>query len=380
MTLHGPRLLIVGASARAAAFSALRGGMQPICADLFADADLAAVCPTTRVAFSRYPRGLFDWLKANPAGPWLVTGALENWPNPVRECSRQHPLWGNSAEVLQEVRRPWKVEACLQRAGLPCPRVSREPPNDGRWLVKPLASAGGRGIAFWDWSGARAPRSKIYFQEFIDGMACSAVFMGDKDRAELLGVTRQLVGEKWLHAEPFHYCGSVGPLALDSSSGQAFENLGDALVRGFGLRGLFGVDCVLKDGLPWPVEVNPRYTASIEVLELATGLAALARHRKVFDPESTHAGKFTQPQTGVVAKAIVFARREVVVPADAPWAPTLQLPPLDLRDFADLPHAGERIETGQPIVTLFARGATEANCLDELHARVQSLDRWLFGR
>ncbi len=32
-------LLIFGASARAAAFSALRAGLQPWCADLFADAD-----------------------------------------------------------------------------------------------------------------------------------------------------------------------------------------------------------------------------------------------------------------------------------------------------------------------------------------------------
>ena len=79
-----------------------------------------------------------------------------------------------------------------------------------------------------------------------------------------------------MHAAPFHYCGSVGPLSLAPQVRARFAQLGEVLVELFPLRGLFGVDCVLKDSVPWPVEVNPRYPASVEVLEYATGLAALA--------------------------------------------------------------------------------------------------------
>ncbi len=39
--MSAERLLIVGASARAAAFSAMRAGFQPLCADRFADVDLS---------------------------------------------------------------------------------------------------------------------------------------------------------------------------------------------------------------------------------------------------------------------------------------------------------------------------------------------------
>ena len=39
--MNDKRLLIVGASVRAAAFSARRSGFDPECADLFADADLS---------------------------------------------------------------------------------------------------------------------------------------------------------------------------------------------------------------------------------------------------------------------------------------------------------------------------------------------------
>ena len=50
---------------------------------------------------------------------------------------------------------------------------------------------------------------------------------------------------------------------------QILQQLGLDLARGCGLRGLFGVDFVLSEGVPWPVEINPRYTASVEVLEYA---------------------------------------------------------------------------------------------------------------
>jgi hypothetical protein len=53
----GRSLTIVGASARAAAFSAARAGFEPYAIDHFADRDLAELCPAVRV--ERYP--LLGW-------------------------------------------------------------------------------------------------------------------------------------------------------------------------------------------------------------------------------------------------------------------------------------------------------------------------------
>src|SRR5262249_719615 len=129
--------------------------------------------------------------------------------------------------------------------------------------------------------------NKVYFQQYTPGDSCAAIFVSGGLMTQFLGVTRQLIGKTWLHAEPFHYCGSVGPLTLDRKATDAFCRLGDALVRGFGLRGLFGIDCILRGGLPYPVEVNPRSTASVEVLEHATGVAALALHASAFNYNTT---------------------------------------------------------------------------------------------
>ena len=66
-------LLILGAVARAAAFSALAAGLRPTCGDLFADADLARRCPVTAV--TNYPRGMADLAEQGTApAPWMYTG------------------------------------------------------------------------------------------------------------------------------------------------------------------------------------------------------------------------------------------------------------------------------------------------------------------
>ncbi|HKB02483.1 MAG TPA: hypothetical protein VKD90_09695, partial [Gemmataceae bacterium] len=79
------RLLIVGASARAAAASARRAGFDPWCADLFGDADLARLAPdSVRCPADKSPAGLIDTLRDAPPGPLIYTGGLENHPKLVR--------------------------------------------------------------------------------------------------------------------------------------------------------------------------------------------------------------------------------------------------------------------------------------------------------
>jgi predicted ATP-grasp superfamily ATP-dependent carboligase len=376
--------LIIGASTRAAAFSALRAGLRPVCADLFADDDLRARCPVRRVEPGDYPRGFLDLPELKVPGPWLYTGGLENRPDLIEEIARRRqPLWGNPADVLRRARSPFGVRDALRAAGLPCPDLRGElepPPPDGRWLVKPFTGAGGTGIRRWATPAPPRPRRPYYFQEFVDGESCAALFVGEGQSATLLGVTRQLVGEPWLHAAPFHYCGSVGPCPLGPGPRQLFLEVGEALVRGLGLVGLFGVDCVLRDGVPYPVEVNPRYTASVEVIEFATGMQSIALHRRAFDPAAPPPAA---PAVGaaVVGKAIFFARAAALFPNDGPWHACIRAPggADDMPAFADIPGPETPVAAGRPVLTLLCREPTPEGCFAELNRRASALDRELFG-
>ena len=370
----GGNLILFGASTRAAAFSALRAGLRPWCADLFADADLQRRCPAMRLP-GPYPEGFLDWIGAELPGPWMYTGGLENRPWLVRRLARRRPLWGNDLPVLLRARDPALVRAAVRAAGLPAPAVHaylRRPPAHGRWLVKPVWGLGPP-IHFWTAADADdRPSLLTYVQEYVEGESRAAVFCGDGQRAGLLGVTRQLVGEDWLHARPFAYCGSVGPMPAD---GPALEKLGSALARRCGLRGLFGVDGVARDGAFLPVEVNPRYTASVEVLEHGAGLSALVWHRAAFD-----AAAFPAPAAAparCVGKAVYFAPRDLTFPAAGPWTDVLREPTTGLPPFADIPHPGMLIKTGRPVLTFFARGDGPDDCINELRRVAADLDRLL---
>jgi predicted ATP-grasp superfamily ATP-dependent carboligase len=380
-------LIVIGASARAAAFSALRAGLRPWCVDLFADSDLKARCPALALPAREYPDGFVKVLRQAPVVPWLYTGGLENRSRLVRKLAELRPLWGNDAGVLASARSPSKVQKLLWARGIPCPQVcldAHEVPAHGWWLVKPRNGAGGVGIRFWrheeDMSRQQKP---VYLQEYIEGEACAAIYVGDGRAARLLGATRQLVGETWLHAAPFHYCGSIGPLCLTPPVREALACLGEALTRGCGLRGLFGVDCVVIAGIPWPVDFNPRYTASVEVLEYATGIPALALHRSVFDTGTAGPVALPLPTSpDVIGKAILFAKQAITFPHAGPWSDTLRSTrPIDnLPAFADIPHANTRIGAGRPILSFFASADSEEACLACLRRTAADLDCRLFGR
>src|SRR5207245_906250 len=129
----------------------------------------------------------------------------------------------------------------------------------------------------------------------------------ERSRARLIGITRQWIG---IEGSPFAYRGSVGPLPVPESLASRLQALGDALVVGFGLVGWFGVDYCLRDGIPWPVEINPRYTASLEIHELASGRSFLAEHERASAGSTTAAlgPAGTDPQRSrVIAKLIVYA-------------------------------------------------------------------------
>lgn len=378
-------LLIIGASARAAAFSALRAGFHPWCVDLFADVDLQKRRAVLRLT-ERYPQGFRQFIESDLPGPWMYTGGLENWPRLVTEWAQIRPLWGNVDQALSAARNPERVASLLPALHMPVPTLlhfGEKPPASGRWLLKPRRGAAGHGIRFWTPQEEYWNKDDVYCQEFIEGQSLSLLFLGGGRSARLLGVTRQLVGESWLHAAPFHYCGSIGPLDPGLVQRPSLEQLGQLLASECFLEGLFGIDGVLREGTFWPVEINPRYTSSVEVLEHATGAAMLGWHAHVL----THGGLPALPSLApapdrIIGKAILFARDDLIFPADGPWLAELRSPkPVqELPSFADIPTAGERIEVGKPILTFFAAADSPSACEDALRQIAADLDRWLFER
>lgn len=377
-----PRLLLLGASVRAAAQSAWRAGYQPLAADLFADADLRRL--TAARPATPYPAGLLAASRRLPDAPWMYTGALENHPEILESLARERPLWGIPPAVVGPLRNPWVLSEALTGSGWQVPRLCRTldvrpaagpstcPPR--RWLRKPFRSAGGSQIT---WAADRQPdRGDFYYQQFEPGLCCSAVFVADRGSAHCLGISRQLAGCAWLGGQGFQYCGNLGPWPVSNELLQAVRDLGQRLRGQFDLLGLFGVDLILgADGL-YCLEVNPRYTASVEVLERGADWQAIRLHGLACQgldlPDVP-----VQTPAAVYGKGILYARRPAAIgPAFVRWA-TRWNASRGWPRIADIPLAGQRIRPGRPITTLLVQGGDPPQAADRLRRFARLVQRLL---
>jgi predicted ATP-grasp superfamily ATP-dependent carboligase len=366
----GDRLLILGASARAAAASARRAGLEPFAIDLFADRDTQLLCHCTACPPDEYPHGLFRVARLAPPMPWMYTGGLENYPELIDELARERELWGTGADVLRRVRDPLVLDLLPRHVA--CFAEVQRPPAEWRFgwperdcVRKPLRGSGGGRIRFARRKDTAHP--DFYYQEFIEGESRSALCHGEPHHATTLAVSLQLVGTPWLHARRFQYAGSVSRPRIDSPVYSWATDLCSATE----LRGLFGIDFIGETDEErgrHVVDVNPRYVASVEVHEFATGTSLL---RRTIPPP---------PATRVVGKAVYYAATNLTFPPSGPWDDSLTHVADVWRrpDYADIPHPGDVIEAGHPVLTILAEADSEEECLRRLQSRAAELDH-LFG-
>lgn len=386
-------LAIVGASARAAAASAVRAGFQPVTADLFADLDLRSIATATRIA--PYPEGFIDWLRSVEPPAWMYTGALENHPDLIDQMAWIAPLWGNAGDVLVRVRSPWQLGTVLSKAGLMFPETRRSPdglPRDGTWLVKTYRGASGSDV--WELAGhqeaGRERRSDANtedqislhtcFQRRISGIPCSANYVAEGGRAMLLGITRQLIGEDWLGARGFQYAGSMGPLPVTDHVMAEVVRLGQVLAEQFELTGLFGVDFICEDEKIWTLEVNPRYTASVEISERATGVNALAAHAQACLARPLADSDFSrEPLRSFHGKAILFAKTDIVISERLSTTVLAEASRKPWPALADISPPGTLVEKGRPILTVFAEGRSIEDVENRLRNKVAHLEQRVYS-
>jgi len=371
-------LIIVGASTRAAAFSAIRAGFRPVCFDAFADVDLCANALVEPLPDD--PGALEAALNRWPELPVMYTGGLENRPDFLSVIAASHALWGNPAEVVAAVRDPFRLvePARLSRIGFPEITGAESPPiADGSWLLRARAGAGGRGILPWteDNRGSELLREPHYFQKRIAGESHSALFLAEREIGDVrfLGLTRQLIGLPESHADEFQWCGNIGPVTLPVPVEAVIRRFGNVLKWKFGLVGLFGVDLIISpEGDPWVTEVNPRYPASIELFEHSLGIPLLADHARCFVPGGIADSGWKRCHPGsYLGKGILYSpvQRTLTFPlGDARTVPVDQFP-----GSADLPQPGTLLVPGTPVCTVFSEAPTIDGTLSRLKEKLQSV-------
>jgi len=148
--------------------------------------------------------------------------------------------------------------------------------------------------------------------------------------------------------------------------------MAEKLTRAVGLCGVNGVDVVLgrdETGRPVPhlVEINPRYTASMELVEWAYGLSVFDAHVRSSDGNLPifHLEEHLVPRlSSYYGKAIVYARHNGTMPETAGGRK---------KGRRDIPFPGERIAAQHPICTVLAQGESRDVCWRRLLAEVDAV-------
>jgi|WetSurMetagenome_2_1015567.scaffolds.fasta_scaffold223083_1 uncharacterized protein len=378
------RILIAGVSVRAMVESAIRSGYSVLALDAFGDRDLRTLAETRSLHHDfQVPYGARAIYRASRELAFdavAYTSDLENHPEILKRLALEHQLLGNSPQVVKAVRNWARLFASLRRAGFPvpetiCPGDERRRDPKRRWLVKPWLSGGGHGIAFLQ--KKCLPDNAHVLQEFLPGKPCSISFIANGHECVVIGITEQLIGLRQFGSQGFRYCGNLLPCPEVSDPDAGKRILDQArkvaifLTKEFGLAGANGIDFMLEGDRICPLEVNPRYSASMELIERAYALPIFHLHVQALLDGSLPDFKLEEQwaRKPFFGKAILFAERETLAPDTKGW---------HSRNLRDIPESMERLRKGGPICTILAVRPTYDETYAELVDRTEMLRKEIY--
>lgn len=381
--MSGPEfknLLLIGMDVNPLARSAKNAGYRVHSVDYFGDQDLrwssddrfSVIDQNEGVSCGRLDAG-FD-VEALLEGAKLISGrnridgillstGLDDSPRVLSELNRIAPIIGNSPESIQKVRDKERFFRELERLGVPVPQTAVVSGSSEAWsvskeigyplLVKPMQGFGGGGIRkVENRDGLERTFRSLYsqaqqsvIQEYVPGLPASASIVSSRGESVMLSLNEQIIGLSTVgQVEPFGYCGNIVPLSLPEEAFSTCRELAEKTTAHFGLVGSNGVDFVFSgDGVPYVVEVNPRFQGTLECVEKVLGMNLVEAHMKACITGSLP--EVADLIATFCTRLILFASRQSVVP-DLSVCPQVR----------DIPFPGVIIEEGEPVCSIVAEG------------------------
>ena len=394
-------VLVIGIDVVSLASSARKAGYQVFAVDYFGDQDLKPLCRETRSIIKQRAgetcgqlninfslEALIqltkDLLKSSEIDVTLLSSGLEDSPEVLFELNDLVPILGNPPDVIQKVRNKTKFFRELERLGIPHPKTAiaenfeeaREKSEDVGFpvVVKPSRGFGGAGVreaqnaqelkqAFRD---AALLDNKVLIQENVSGTPASASLISSTEKAIVLTLNEQLLGMREVgQREPFGYCGNVVPLSVAKAVMDQCRNMVEKITLHFGLVGSNGVDLVIsKEGMPYVMEVNPRFQGTLECVERVLGINIVEAHVKAC-VQGILPTTVKKPSSFCV-RLILFAPQRSMVP--------------DLNAFErvrDIPLPGVIIEEGEPVCSVVVDGTSRDSSLRKATEIIESIRKSL---
>ena len=416
-----PSICLMGASCRAAAQAAARAGCTRILAwDDFLDADLLEIAQARSLA--DFPEDSPQSLAELQGIPLVLCGGMENRPDFIQRRIDQGMLCGVTGDMLRQLRslESWQRWASESRIGWPTTVQDLSDPRldsvrSESWMLKPLGRAGGvhvRAIASLEGLDRVAnlgldpgiPKSDLwYLQQYVPGISIGVSYCTDSNwntgsnwntqsseppKTRIVGIARSILSEELDAPLPWIYRGSLAPYSVSPSVRASLERFAKTVAQSTGIRGLWQADFQIDpNGQLWLLEINPRWSASMELHELLQEYSWITEHVRILcNGESKRVPSPGSPAGQQVAKGILYAPHGMhlsVAQVDrlgrSGWHGTLR--ELETAEFclADIPQSdplGVDFAEGMPIVTVLVAGEKNADLLEKIRQAHSTVLGW----
>jgi uncharacterized protein len=395
MKQETPALLIIGASCRAAAWSARHAGFRVAALDLFADRDLRGIADAQLIR--SFPDSVIEQAQDYSDHTIVLAGGMENYPNVVAELEKQNVVVGASSRQIIAIRSLANLKRWVQKESNPqirFPKTISDQPllqrllvgeqdrqgmahspvsmhhstlnsREFRWLWKTTNSAGGLGVDYWN-GESQLNFGDGYLEQEIEGDSIGVVVRCSKEGAQYIGAT---LNRSYVN---FIYGGSEGPIELTSEQIDSIESFMSLIGEELDFRGLLQADFIKTPTNDlYLLEINPRWSASMEILELATGRLLMAEHLGRATSNSLVGENKELLSNDRYIKRIFYATRSGTVSSRlSEWMMThaYDAESRTVAGWADIPMPGTQFAPQNPIATVLvafeasdtARGNFEA--------------------
>jgi predicted ATP-grasp superfamily ATP-dependent carboligase len=352
-------VLVAGFSTRHVVQSAHRAGYIPYAVDHFCDQDLFWYT-RDRVRFEELdeiPDCIRSLAQKYPIDFLVVTSGAEHLQSRI-------PLLGTAPDRLERLMNKEKTHQLFGEMGIPTPALIHD--DTYPVMAKPVHGAGGwrNRILHNDqeknaWMEEFPDIPKI-FQQIVEGIPASVSCIANGKEARAVAVNEQLL--RGSEDAPFGFSGCFTPIvhpAVDTMISFAETAAGES-----GCMGSVGVDFVLSENI-WAIEINPRFQATLDTVERATGCNLFNMHVRAFSGEIPAQRPLPRH---FAARSILFADKDFVLTKDlARFAP----------NAADIPWPGTHFEKGNAVVSVFGTGPTRDAAEQMLNTNITSIRRYI---
>jgi predicted ATP-grasp superfamily ATP-dependent carboligase len=355
------RILIAGFSTRHVAASAARAGYEVGAIDHFCDLDLRSVT----FAHARFEElaelspMIHQFCKNHRIDAIITTSGAEDMQDlPV-------PLLGTEPAVAARFLDKSLMQEFFEKNNYPVPRIAH--PGEFPAILKPCKGSGGwrntlvssrEEIMAWEMAFPDVP---YLLQSVAPGIPASVCCVTDGKRARAIAVNLQIL--RGTDEARFGFSGSLTPFRHPMA--EKMRDMAEGIAAMSRCRGVIGIDFLVTDDRIFPIEINPRFVATLDTIERATGINLVKLH--IDACQGILPGKIAEPEFFCIRK-ILFAPHDLTICEDLSYL---------LPSVSDIPAPPADFLAREAVISVYGEGAEESAARSALDKTIKTVSQYM---